>query len=86
MGLVEIRMAIIDNTLAAQVPTFDPATPLMHAAQIQAAQQEIQQAKFKQNQTEMGAEMRGLQPFVNSPEFPAKWARGCGQIAPARRD
>lgn len=67
-------MAIIDNTLAAQVPTFDPATPLAHAAQIQAAQQEAQAAQFKQRQLEVGSEARGLQPFVNTPEFPAKWA------------
>jgi hypothetical protein len=67
-------MAIIDNTLAAQIPTFDPATPLMEAAKIQSAQAELQAAQLKQNQNAVGAEMRGLTPFVNSPEFPQKWA------------
>jgi hypothetical protein len=67
-------MAIIDNTLAAQVPTFDPATPLKQAAQLQAAETEIRQAQFKQMQTEIGSEARGLVPFVNTPEFPARWA------------
>ena len=67
-------MAIIDNTLAAQVPTFDPATPLVQAAKLQAAETEIRQAQFKQMQTEIGSEARGLVPFVNTPEFPARWA------------
>lgn len=73
-------MAIIDNTLAAQVPTYDAAAPLVQAAKLQAADQEMQQAKFKQNQVEMGSEMRGLQPFVNSPEFPAKWAEAANKL------
>ncbi len=67
-------MSLIDNTLASQVPTFDPATPLAQAAKLQAADQEIKQAQYKQMQTEIGSEARGLQPFVNTPEFPAKWA------------
>lgn len=67
-------MAIIDNTLAAQIPTFDPATPLAEAAKVQGLQAEAQAAQFKQRQTEIGSEARGLMPFVNSPEFPAKWA------------
>ena len=66
-------MAMIDNTLAAQVPTFNPATPLAEMAKLQAANQEMQQQQFKQNQLEIGNEMRGLQPFVNTPDFPAKW-------------
>lgn len=73
-------MAIIDNTLAAQVPTFDPATPLAQAAKIQAANQEIQQAQFKQNQLELGSEMRGVQPFVNTPEFPTKWREAADRL------
>jgi hypothetical protein len=73
-------MAIIDNTLAAQVPQFNPATPLAQAAQIQNAQAEAQANQFKQNQTEMGAEMRSLQPFVNTPEFPAKWAQAADRL------
>lgn len=67
-------MAIIDNTLAAQVPTFDPAVPLQQAAQLQAAQTQDRAAQYKQMQTEIGSEARGLVPFVNTPEFPAKWA------------
>jgi hypothetical protein len=67
-------MAIIDNTLAAQVPTFDAATPLAQAAKLQAAETEIRQQQFKQMQTEIGSEARGLVPFVNTPEFPARWA------------
>ena len=73
-------MAIIDNTLAAQVPTFDPATPLAQAAQLQKMQADAQAEKFKQNQVEMGSEMRGLQPFVNTPEFPAKWAESANRL------
>lgn len=73
-------MSMIDNTLAAQIPTFNPATPLEEAGRIQAQQQEMQAAKFKQNQTEMGAEMRSLQPFVNTPEFPAKWAEAANRL------
>lgn len=67
-------MAIIDNTLAAQVPVFNPAAPLAEAAKIQSMQAEAQAAQFKQRQTEIGSEARGLLPFVNTPEFPAKWA------------
>lgn len=67
-------MAIIDNTLAAQVPTFDAATPLAQAAKLQAADVEIRQQQYKQMQTEIGSEARGLVPFVNTPEFPARWA------------
>jgi hypothetical protein len=73
-------MAIIDNTLAAQVPTFDPATPLAQAAQLQKMQADAQAEKFKQNQIEMGSEMRGLQPFVNTPEFPSKWAESANRL------
>lgn len=73
-------MSIIDNTLAAQVPTFDPATPLAQAAKIQAANQEIQQAQFKQNQLELGSEMRGVQPFVNTPDFPNKWREAADRL------
>ncbi len=73
-------MSAIDNTLAAQIPVFDPATPLAKMAQIQAANQEIQQAQFKQNQLELGSEMRGLQPFVNSPDFPAKWREAADRL------
>lgn len=73
-------MAIIDNTLAAQVPTFDPATPLAQAAKIQGMQAEAQAAQFKQAQTEIGSEARGLQVYVNTPEFPAKWAETADRL------
>lgn len=73
-------MAVIDNTIAGQIPQYDAATPLAEMAKVQAMQQEAQQAKFKQNQTEMGAEMRGLQPFVNTPEFPAKWREAADKL------
>lgn len=67
-------MAIIDNTIAGQMPSFDPATPLMHAAQIQKEQAGAQAEQFKIRQAEIGSEARGLQPYVNTPEFPARWA------------
>jgi len=73
-------MAIIDNTLAAQVPQFDPATPLASAAKLQAADTENRQAQFKQAQIEIGSEARGLQTFVNSPEFPQKWAEAADRM------
>jgi hypothetical protein len=67
-------MAIIDNTLASKIDTFNPATPLMQAAQIQNAQAEAQANQFKMQQQELGAEVRGLKPYMNTPEFAAKWA------------
>jgi hypothetical protein len=73
-------MAIIDNTLAAQVPTFDPATPLMQAAKLQAADQESRQAQFKQAQLELGTEARGLAAVQNSPEFPKLWAEAADRM------
>lgn len=73
-------MAIIDNTLAAQVPTFDPATPLAHAAKLQAADMEMRQNQFKQAQLELGSEARGLAAIQNSPEFPARWAEAADRM------
>lgn len=73
-------MAIIDNTLAAQIPTFDPATPLKQAAQLQAADNENRQAQYKQAQLEIGSEARGLQTFVNTPEFPQRWAETADRL------
>lgn len=73
-------MAIIDNTLAAQVPTLDPATPLKQAAQLQAADQEIKQSQFKQAQLELGTEARGLAAVQNSPEFPKLWAEASDRM------
>lgn len=73
-------MSIIDNTLAAQVPTFDPATPLMQAAKLQAADQEARQARFKQAQLELGTEARGLAAVQNSPEFPKLWAEAADRM------
>lgn len=73
-------MAIIDNTIAGQMPAFDPATPLMHAAQIQKAQADAQAEEFKQKQTAVGSEMRGVAPFVNTPEFPQRWAQAADNL------
>lgn len=73
-------MAIIDNTLAAQVPTFDPATPLAQAAKLQAADQEMRQNQFKQAQIELGTEARGLAAVQNSPEFPKLWAEAADRM------
>lgn len=73
-------MAEIDNTLAAQVPQLNPATPLAEAAKIQNMQAEAQAAQYKQKQTEVGAEMRGVAPFVNTPEFPAKWGEAADRL------
>jgi hypothetical protein len=74
-------MAIIDNTLAAQVPTFDPAGPLKQAAQLQAADMEARQNQFKQAQLELGTEARGLAAVQNSPEFPKLWAEAADRMA-----
>lgn len=73
-------MSIIDNTLAAQVPAYDSVSPLVKVAQLQAVQQEAQQAQFKQKQLEVGSEMRGVAPFVNSPEFPARWGEAADRL------
>lgn len=73
-------MAIIDNTLAAQVPTFDPATPLAQAAKLQGMETDNRAAQFKQAQLEMGAEARGLQTYVNTPEFAAKWGEAADRM------
>jgi hypothetical protein len=73
-------MAIIDNTIAGQMPTFDPATPLKQAAQLQAAEQEAKQAQFKQAQLELGTEARGLAAVQNSPEFPKLWAEASDRM------
>jgi hypothetical protein len=73
-------MAIIDNTLAAQVPTFDPSTPLVQAAKLQAADQEMRQNQFKQAQLEIGSEARGLAAVQNSPEFPKLWAEASDRM------
>lgn len=67
-------MAMIDNTLAAQTPQFNLATTLQQGAQAQAAQDAVQAEQLKAQQNAIGAEMRGLTPFVNTPEFPQKWA------------
>lgn len=73
-------MAIIDNTLAAQVQTFDAATPLKQAAQLQAADMEMRQNQFKLAQAEIGSEARGLAAVQNSPEFPARWAEAADRM------
>jgi len=73
-------MAIIDNTLAAQVPTFDPAAPLAQAAKLQAADQEARQNQFKMTQMELGSEARGLAAVQNSPEFPKLWAEASDRM------
>jgi hypothetical protein len=73
-------MAIIDNTLAAQIPTFNPATPLAEAAQLQSADTSNRMAQFKQAQLEMGAEARGLQTYVNTPEFATKWGEAADRM------
>src|SRR5574343_496140 len=73
-------MSIIDNTLAAQVPTFDPATPLAQAAKLQVADQEMRANQFKQAQLEIGSEARGLAAVQNSPEFPARWAEAADRM------
>ena len=66
-------MAMIDNTLAAQVPQFNLATTLQQGAQAQAMQQAAQEAKLRADQNAVGAEMRGLAPFANSPDFAQRW-------------
>lgn len=65
-------MGILDNI--ANVDTFDPATPLAHAAALQNQQLAQHAEQFKQKQTELGSEIRGLQPYVNTPDFAGKWA------------
>lgn len=73
-------MAIIDNTLAAQIPTFNPATPLAEAAQLQSAETSNRAAQFKQAQLEIGSEARGLQTYVNTPEFAQKWGEAADRM------
>jgi hypothetical protein len=73
-------MAVIDNTLAAQVPTFNPATPLAEAAQLQSADTANRVAAFKQAQLEIGSEARGLQTYVNTPEFAQKWGEAADRM------
>jgi hypothetical protein len=73
-------MAVIDNTLAAQVPTFNPATPLAEAAQLQSADTANRVAAFKQAQLEIGSEARGLQTYVNTPEFAQKWGETADRL------
>jgi hypothetical protein len=73
-------MAIIDNTLAAQIPTFDAAAPLAQAAQLQSAETSNRAAQFKQAQLEIGSEARGLQTYVNTPEFATKWGETADRL------
>jgi hypothetical protein len=73
-------MAIIDNTLAAQIPTFDAAAPLAQAAQLQSAETSNRAAQFKQAQLEIGAEARGLQTYVNTPEFAQRWGETADRL------
>jgi hypothetical protein len=73
-------MAIIDNTIAGQMPSFDPATPLKQVAQLQAADQEARQNQSKQAQIELGTEARGLAAVQNSPEFPKLWAEASDRM------
>jgi hypothetical protein len=74
-------MAIIDNTLASKVDTFDASVPLARAAAIRSADMEARQNQFKLIQAELGAEARGLQAFVNTPEFPERWAQATDRLA-----
>lgn len=71
---------MIDNTLAANVPQFNLASTLQQGAQAQAAQDAVQQEQLKAKQQAVGSEMRGVAPFVNSPDFPAKWADAAGRL------
>lgn len=73
-------MAIIDNTIAGQMPQYDAAAPLKQAAQLQAADQELRQNQFKQAQVELGTEARGLAAVQNSPEFPKLWAEASDRM------
>ena len=73
-------MAIIDNTIAGQMPQYDAAAPLKQAALLQAADQESRQAQFKQAQLELGTEARGLAAVQNSPEFPKLWAEAADRM------
>ena len=73
-------MAIIDNTLASQVPQFDASAPLARAAQIQNQNMQARMQEFQLKQAELGAEARGLSAFQNTPEFPAKWAETADRL------
>lgn len=74
-------MAIIDNTLAAQVPQYDASAPLVRAAKLREAEMSQRVEEFKLQQAELGAEARGLQAFVNTPEFPQRWAETTDRLA-----
>lgn len=71
---------MIDNTLAANIPQFNLANTLQQGAQAQAAQDAVQQEQTKAKQQAVGAEMRGVAPFVNTPDFPAKWAEAASKL------
>jgi hypothetical protein len=74
-------MAIIDNTLASKVDTFDASVPLARAAVARNADMQARNEQFKLIQSELGAEARGLQAFVNTPEFPERWAQATDRLA-----
>lgn len=69
-----------DWSLATQIKPFDAAAPLANAARIRNADQEFAINKYKQQQTELGAEARGLQAYVGTPEFASKWAETADRL------
>jgi hypothetical protein len=68
------------DMMALQVKPYDAGAPLLQAQKIQQQEIETQQAQFKQQQTELGSAARGLAPFVNSPDFPQRWAETADQL------
>lgn len=71
---------MVDNSVALQVQQMDLATPLAKAAMIRQANVSAHEEEFKMRQTEMGSAARGLTPYINSPEFPQKWAEMADQL------
>jgi hypothetical protein len=84
-------MSIIDNTLAAQVPTFDAATPLKQAAQLQAADQEARQNAVQAGAARARFGARGALPLYRTrlsfPSYGLKRPTACCRRAylPRRR-
>lgn len=70
-----------ENLLALAVRPLDVATPLLQARQIQKMQADTAQSEFTNRQAEMGAEFRGLAPFVNHPEFGQRWTEAMDRMA-----
>lgn len=60
---------MVDQTIALGVRPLDVATPLLTAARIKQSQMEQQQQQIAMSRDAIGAEARGLAPYVGKPEY-----------------